>query len=87
MHSYSVSVIHRRKSRADGGGRSPQNLEWGTLIQIVPVDYYDVTSSYAYVWPGGVMVKALACDSRGRDEIAPHLGGQIPQKPPFLGRE
>ena len=20
---------------------------------------------------------------RGRDEIAPHLGGQIPQKPPF----
>jgi len=23
----------------------------------------------------------------GRDEIAPHLGGQIPQKPPFLGRE
>ena len=23
----------------------------------------------------------------GRDEIAPHLGGQIPQKPPFWGRE
>ena len=23
----------------------------------------------------------------GRDEIAPHLGGQIPQKNPFWGRE
>ena len=23
----------------------------------------------------------------GRDEIAPHLGGQIPQKSPFWGRE
>ena len=85
---------HGRRSLGNGGGQFPQNLEWGTLMQIVPPRFCHIGTKMSVLWPSKYATIRFLCpaDPAGGahdahpDPLVGWIGDTSPHTPPHWAR-